>query len=80
MPIEIYAVGGYDEVGKNCTLIKVDNEAIILDMGLHLPNYIRLTEEEGESVIKLSAKQLMSAGAIPDVSFIKPFRKYIYTL
>lgn len=77
MPIEIYAVGGYDEVGKNCTLIKVDDEAIILDMGLHLPNYIRLTEEEGESVVKLSAKQLMGAGAVPDVSFIKPFRNIV---
>ena len=33
--IEICTVGGYDEVGKNCTAIKVDNEVIILDMGLH---------------------------------------------
>ena len=48
MPIEICTVGGYDEVGKNCTMIRVDDEAIIIDMGLHLPNYIRYTEEEGE--------------------------------
>ena len=27
--IEIYAVGGYDEVGKNCTAINIDGEVLI---------------------------------------------------
>lgn len=77
MPIEIYTVGGYNEVGKNCTLIKVDDEAIILDLGLHLPNYIKYTEEEGEDVRKFSAKELRNAGAVPDDSFIKDFRNIV---
>ena len=43
--IDIYAVGGYTEVGKNCTAIKVDDEVIIIDLGLALENYIKLTED-----------------------------------
>lgn len=74
MPLEIYTVGGYEEVGKNCTAIKVDDEVIIIDMGLHLPNYIRYTEEEGETVGKFTAKELKRAGAIPDDDFIHDLR------
>ena len=75
--IEIYAVGGYDEVGKNCTMIRVDDEAIIIDMGLHLPNYISYTEEEGEDVRKFTAKELKQAGAIPDDSKIKEYKNIV---
>src|SRR3989344_5448780 len=67
--IEICTVGGYDEVGKNCTAIKVDNEVIILDMGLHLDKYIAYTEDE--DVYDFSAKKLIEIGAVPDLSFIE---------
>ncbi|MBW2993215.1 RNase J family beta-CASP ribonuclease, partial [Candidatus Woesearchaeota archaeon] len=77
MPLEIFTVGGYEEVGKNCTAIKVDDEVIIIDMGLHLPNYIRYTEEEGETVAKFTAKELKRAGAIPDDDFIRNLRKNV---
>jgi ribonuclease J len=70
--IEIIPIGGYLEVGKNCTLIKVDNEAVIIDMGLHLENYIRFTEDEDVEGF-LSPKALMDVGAVPDV---RPFLQY----
>ncbi len=66
--IQIIPVGGYSEVGKNMTLVKVDDEAVILDMGLHMPNYIELTEDE--DVMSFTADQLKSAGAVPDDSMI----------
>ena len=75
--IEIHAVGGYDEVGKNCTMIRVDDEAIIIDMGLHLPNYISYTEEEGEDVRKFTRKELKQAGAIPDDTKIVGFKSIV---
>jgi len=77
MPLEIFTVGGYEEVGKNCTAIKVDDEVIILDMGLHLPNYIKYTEEEGETVAKFTAKELKKAGAIPNDDFIRGLRNNV---
>ncbi len=45
MKIEICAVGGFSESGRNMTAVKVDDEVVILDMGLHMPKYISITEE-----------------------------------
>lgn len=66
--IEIYAVGGYNEVGKNCTAINIDGEVIIIDLGIHLENYIKLTEDE--DLIKINAEKLMKVGAVPDISVL----------
>ena len=44
--IEVIPVGGYSEVGKNMTAIKIDDEILILDMGLYLPAV--LSYEEGD--------------------------------
>ena len=66
--IEIYAVGGYNEVGKNCTAINVDGEVIVIDLGIHLENYIKLTEDE--DIIKISPYKLMEVGAVPDISVL----------
>ncbi len=68
MPVEICTVGGYNEVGKNCTAIRVDDEVIIIDMGIHLESYIKYTQDE--DVYDISAKQLIKVGAIPNVSVI----------
>ncbi len=72
--IQICAVGGYDEIGKNMTAVKVDEEVVVIDMGLHLDNYIKYTEEEEEDIIEISANELAKVGAIPDDSVIKEWR------
>jgi len=75
MAIEICTVGGFNEVGKNCTAVKVDDEVIILDMGLYLDKYIAYTEEDEEDIKKdMSAKKLTSIGAVPDLSLIKDWK------
>ena len=66
--IEIYAVGGYNEVGKNCTAIDVDGEVIIVDLGINLENYIKLTEDE--DIVKISPDKLMQVGAVPNISVL----------
>ena len=73
MPVEIRTVGGYGEVGKNCTALRVDDEVILLDMGLHLENYIGFTQDE--DIEYISTSQLTAAEAIPDISFIKDWKK-----
>src|SRR3989344_6102776 len=70
--IEVTAVGGYDFVGKNMTAVKIDDEIIIFDMGLHLDNYIKCQSEEDENYI--STKILKTADAIPDDSSIEDWR------
>ncbi len=69
--IEICAVGGFNEIGKNMTAVKVDDEVIILDMGIYLPVIINMEEEER---INISRKQLIELGAIADDDVIKDWK------
>ena len=36
MSVEIIAIGGYEEVGKNMSAVKVGEDVIIFDMGINL--------------------------------------------
>ena len=73
--IEICTVGGYNEVGKNMTAVKVDDEVVIFDMGVHLDSYIKYTEDE--DLHDISAAELIKVGAIPDDSVISDWRKMV---
>ncbi len=75
--IEICAIGGYGEVGRNMTAVKIDDEVVVFDMGLHLPNYIKYTEEETGEVVKLNAADLRRVSAVPDDSVIKDWRSKV---
>ena len=66
--VEICTIGGYNEVGKNSTAVKIGNEAYILDLGIHLENYIKYTQDE--DIVVVNQKELMNVGAVPDVSAI----------
>lgn len=67
--IKVTAIGGYGEIGRNMTLITVDNESIICDMGIHLDRLINFTQDE--DLGKLQTKQLIDHGIIPDDTIIK---------
>ena len=73
---EICAIGGYNEVGRNSTAIKIGDEVIIFDMGVHLDRYIGLTEDESD-VTTVTAKALTEAGAVPDLKHIKDWTKNV---
>ncbi len=75
--INITAVGGYGEVGRNCTAVQVDGATVLIDLGLHLDRYIKYTEDEEEEVHDVSPKALMEAGAIPDLSTVRDWEKSI---
>lgn len=77
MALEVYTIGGYHEVGKNMTAVKYDDEIVILDMGLHLPNYITLTEEEAEDVTRYSADSLRNSKVVPDDSFLLKWKSQV---
>jgi ribonuclease J len=71
--IEICAVGGYSEVGRNCTAINVDGDVIIIDMGLHLEKYIQYSENE--EIEHIDVNKLIKSGAVPDISKIDSWKK-----
>ncbi|MBS3168390.1 RNase J family beta-CASP ribonuclease [Candidatus Woesearchaeota archaeon] len=65
MDIEICAVSGYSEVGRNMSAIKVGDEVIIIDMGVSIQALATYEREEG-GVRALSTDELIDIGAIPD--------------
>jgi len=73
--IQIIAVGGYDEVGKNCTAIKIDDQVILLDLGLHLDPYIAYTEDE--DLFAIDPEELIKVGAVPDISVLESWEKKV---
>ncbi len=70
--LKIYTIGGYSHVGRNMTLIQYNDEAIVLDMGLDLEEYISFTQDEPFK--KVSSLDLMNVGALPNT---EPFKSLI---
>src|SRR3989344_486249 len=65
--MKIYSVGGYNEVGKNMTVVKTGDDAFIFDAGLYIPAVIELQEQEkGQDEKNYSERMLRSKGALPD--------------
>ncbi len=60
--MEITAIGGFDEIGKNMTVVAVGDEAIVIDLGLHVE---RLMGEDYD-IARMSRSEMLSIGAIPD--------------
>src|SRR3989344_317032 len=56
-------VGGYSEVGKNMTLVNINDESVILDMGLYLPPVVAYEEGDPRD---LTREDLIRIGAIPN--------------
>jgi ribonuclease J len=67
MGLSILPVGGYGEVGRNCTAIIVDDELFLLDLGLHLERYVALTQDD-DIAPTLSKAVLIKEGAAPDIT------------
>ena len=42
--LEIFSLGGYEEVGKNSTAVKYGDEIVIFDLGLHMERIINMQE------------------------------------
>lgn len=61
--MEICTVGGFEEVGKNMTAVKVGEDVFLIDCGFFLPGVIELQEE---SKIGYTRKGLRRVGGIPD--------------
>ncbi len=66
--IGIIAVGGYNEMGRNMTAIRINDDIIIVDMGLRLD---RVQIHEDVEIDKMHSLELIDMGAIPDDTIMK---------
>lgn len=63
--MEVCTVGGFEEVGKNMTAVKIGDDVIIFDAGYYLPAIIDFQEEESQQQ-PYTEKILRKIGALPD--------------
>ena len=68
MTVEIIAIGGYEEVGKNMTAVKVGEDVIIFDMGIHLD---RINFHEDTDIDRMHSLDLIERGVIPDDTLMR---------
>ncbi len=68
MSVEVIAVGGYEEVGKNMSAIKVGEDVVIFDMGIHLD---RIHIHEDTDIARMHSLDLIERGVIPDDTLMK---------
>ena len=62
--MKIHTIGGYNEVGKNMTIIELADDAIILDSGFFMPAIVEMQEQEQQQ--SYSEKKLRANSALPD--------------
>jgi len=70
--IAIIAVGGYNEIGRNMTAIRIGKDIVVMDMGIRLD---RVQIHEDTDVESLHAADLIAMGAIPDDSIMTALRE-----
>ncbi|WP_435101580.1 RNase J family beta-CASP ribonuclease [Halarchaeum sp. P4] len=63
MEIEIATIGGYEEVGRNMTAVRVGDDIVVFDMGLNLSQVLIHDDVRTEQMHSLD---LIDMGAIPD--------------
>ena len=63
MEIEVAAVGGYEEVGKQMTAVRLGDDVIIFDMGIDLSKILLHDDVQTETMHSLD---LIEMGGIPD--------------
>ena len=71
--MNIYTVGGFDEVGKNMTCVDLGGDAFIFDAGLYLPPIVELEEEDRV----YSEKKLREINAIPNDYVLNSLRNRV---
>lgn len=73
MTVEIFTIGGFNEVGRNMSAVKIDDDVIILDMGIYVPRLLDI-EEENNVKEYLNRERLIKIGAIPDDSILDKYK------
>jgi len=71
MNVKLYALGGYEEVGRNMTCLEIGDEAVILDMGVYMDRFVPLQDQ----IQQCSTQTLIKEDVIPDDKPIHHLRK-----
>ena len=62
--MEVCTVGGYEQVGKNMTAVKVGEDVFLFDAGIYLPPLVE--REDAETKIDMNEVELRKLKVLPD--------------
>jgi len=79
MPIEVCSISGFSKTEGNSVAIKVDDEVVILDMGLSMSDYVKYTEDR-EDITPKTYKELLKVNAVPDYGHIEDWKKKVIAI
>jgi len=80
MPIEVCSISGFSKTEGNSVAIKVDDEVVILDMGLAMENYIKHQGDREDMSVAKTYPELLKAQALPDYGLIKDWHDKVVAI
>ncbi|MGC9079248.1 MAG: RNase J family beta-CASP ribonuclease [Nanopusillaceae archaeon] len=75
MEIELIPIGGYSYIGKNMSAIRIDDEIIIIDIGLNVDKISQFGERE--DFINKPIKELLDLDIIPNDSILEEYKNKV---
>ena len=78
--IEVFSVGGYEAVGRNCTAVAYNGEMVIFDLGFNMERVVTLGDEENANIQQMSIRELRDMDAIPDDTVLRDYRKNVVAI
>jgi ribonuclease J len=75
--MEIQAVGGYEGVGRNMTLVRADGAQLAIDCGLKLDSFLLYYGKGEKRYEDLPTEELRRIGAIPDLRVNRPVDAFL---
>ncbi len=75
--MEIHAVGGYEAIGRNMTLVRVDGAQLALDCGLKLDSYLLYYGRTEKNFEDIPTKDLLAVGALPELGDVGTIDAFI---
>ncbi|MEK6863514.1 MAG: RNase J family beta-CASP ribonuclease [Nanoarchaeota archaeon] len=79
MPLEICTISGFTKTEGNSVAIKVDDEVVLLDMGLSMFDYVKFTEDMEDTSTK-TYTALLNANAVPDYEHIDDWKEKVVAI
>ena len=77
MVLEVKTIGGYSECGRNCTAVRVDDEVILLDIGLEMENYVKYQQTDRDNLQRLTFDDLLEVNAVPNVNLLEEWKPMV---
>jgi len=75
--MEIEAVGGYEAVGRNMTLVRADGAQLAIDCGVKLDSYLLYYGDSDKDFEEIPTADLLRIGAIPNLKTNKPIDAFL---